>query len=132
MTSIVVAGGIIWQDDHLLAALRPQGKPMAGYWEFPGGKVEAGETPQQALVREIREEMNAAITVERLVTTVEYDYETFHLSMDCFLAHLEDGRYQLLEHSAAQWVDASSADSVAWLPADVKVIEALKAQGIVR
>ena len=129
---IPVVAALIVRDGRLLIARRPEGKHMAGRWEFPGGKVEAGETPQQALVREIREEMNAAITVERLVTTVEYDYETFHLSMDCFLAHLEDGRYQLLEHSAAQWVDASSADSVAWLPADVKVIEELKAQGIVR
>ena len=105
---------------------------FAGGWEFPGGKVEPGETPEQAVVREIREELGAAIAVGRLVCTAEHDYETFHLSMDCFLAHLEDGRYQLLEHSAAQWVDASSADSVAWLPADVKVIEELKAQGIVR
>ena len=131
MKQIEVVAAVIRRGNEIFATQRGYGE-FKDWWEFPGGKVEAGETPQQALVREIREEMNAAITVERLVTTVEYDYETFHLSMDCFLAHLDDGRYQLLEHSAAQWVDASSADSVAWLPADVEVIEALKAQGIVR
>ena len=131
LKTVRVVAAIIEHEGRILATQRSYGD-FAGGWEFPGGKVEPGETPEQAVAREIREELGAAIAVERLVCTAEHDYETFHLSMDCFLAHLEDGRYQLLEHSAAQWVDASSADSVAWLPADVKVIETLKAQGIVR
>ena len=80
MTSIVVAGGIIWQDDHLLAALRPQGKPMAGYWEFPGGKLEPGETAEQALCRELREELGISVRACRLWQIVEHDLSLIHIS----------------------------------------------------
>lgn len=130
LRTVRVVAAIIEREGRVLATQRGYGD-YAGGWEFPGGKVEPGETREQAIVREINEELGAAIVVERLITTVEHDYEGFHLSMDCFLTHLEDGRYQLLEHSAAQWVDASSIDGVAWLPADLKVVEAIKAQGIV-
>ena len=130
LKTVHVVAAIIEHEGRILATQRSYGD-FAGGWEFPGGKVEPGETPEQAVVREIREELGAAIAVGRLVCTAEHDYETFHLSMDCFLAHLDGGRFQLLEHSAAQWVDAATIDSVAWLPADLQVVEAIKAQGIV-
>ena len=130
LKTVRVVAAIIEHEGRILATQRSYGD-FAGGWEFPGGKVEPGETPEQAVVREIREELGAAIAVGRLVCTAEHDYETFHLSMDCFLAHLDGGRFQLLVHSAAQWVDAATIDSVAWLPADLQVVEAIKAQGIV-
>ncbi|MGN0073534.1 MAG: (deoxy)nucleoside triphosphate pyrophosphohydrolase [Coriobacteriales bacterium] len=129
LKTVRVVAAIIEHEGRILATQRGYGD-YAGGWEFPGGKIEAGETPEQAIVREIHEEMDTAITVERLVTTVEHDYETFHLSMDCFLAHLKDGHYQLLEHSAAKWVDSASVDTVDWLPADIKVVNVIKQQGI--
>ena len=97
-----------------------------GGWEFPGGKIEPGETPQEALTREIQEELDTKIKVGSLIDTIEYDYPTFHLSMDCFLAEIESGNLVLKEHEAARWLTREELDFVDWLPADVLLIDTLK------
>ena len=112
---------IICQDNQIFATQRGYGDFKDG-WEFPGGKVELGETPEAALVREIREELAVEISVGELLTTVEYDYPNFHLTMHCYLCQLTGGELRLLEHEAARWLGKSELDSVDWLPADVGVI----------
>ena len=97
-----------------------------GGWEFPGGKIEPGETPQEALKREIQEELDTKIKVGSLIDTIEYDHPTFHLSMDCFLAEIESGNLVLKEHEAARWLTREELDFVDWLPADVLLIDTLK------
>ena len=97
-----------------------------GAWEFPGGKIEEGETPKQALKREIMEELDTLISVGDLIHTIEYDYPTFHLSMDCFWCEVISGDLQLKEHEAAKWLTKEELDTVEWLPADVTLIDVIR------
>jgi 8-oxo-dGTP diphosphatase len=125
MKTVKVVAAIIQDGDKIFATQRGYGEFKDG-WEFPGGKIEQGETPQQALKREIEEELDTEITVGNLLTVVEYDYPEFHLSMQCFLCTITSGKLTLKEHEAAKWLTRDQLDSVAWLPADVKVMEVFK------
>ena len=129
MKTIEVVAAIIKRGNEVLATQRGYGE-FEGGWEFPGGKVEPGESPEGAVVREIQEELDATVAVDCLITTVEYDYPTFHLVMHCYLSHVAAGELKLLEHSAAKWLTRETLDSVDWLPADVAVIDAIKDQGV--
>ena len=120
-----VVAAIITKDGKYFATQRGYGD-FAGGWEFPGGKMEPGEAPQEALVREIKEELDADITVGELIETVDYDYPTFHLTMHCFLCELVSNHVVLLEHEAAKWLSRDELDSVDWLPADLDVIRRLR------
>jgi len=123
--TIRVVAAIIRDGDRIFATQRGHGE-FKGGWEFPGGKIEVGETPEEALVREVREELDTEIKVGELVETVEYDYPAFHLSMDCFWAEVVSGELVLKEHEAAKWLTKDELGSVEWLPADVGLIERLK------
>ena len=121
MKTIKVVAAIIVCEDRVFATQRGYGE-FKGGWEFPGGKIEEGETPQQALVREIKEELDTDIEVGELPDTVEYDYPEFHLSMDCFLCKVISGDLILKEHQAAKWLKKEELNSVDWLPADLGLI----------
>ena len=126
LKTIRVVAAIIRKDNKIFATQRGYGDFKDG-WEFPGGKIEEGESPEHAIAREIKEELNADIIVGDLLTTVEYDYPNFHLSMDCFWAELApDSHMKLLEHEAAKWLSIDEIDSVDWLPADVEVAKKIE------
>ena len=126
MKRIRVSAAIIHHDGHLYATQRGKGE-FKGGWEFPGGKREEGESGEETIVREIREELGAEIAVEKELCTVEYQYPDFYLVMDCYLCHVKNGHLTLSEHSAAKWLRLEDIDSVDWLPADVLVVKEIKA-----
>lgn len=121
MKTIRVVAAVIRDGDRIYATQRGYGEYKDG-WEFPGGKIEPGETPQAALVREIREELAVTVEVGELIRTIEYDYPDFHLSMDCFWCRIVNGEPALREHEAARWLAPWELDSVAWLPADLELL----------
>ena len=129
MKTVKVVAAIICDDmkekNKIFATARGYGE-LKGGWEFPGGKVESGETPQQALIREIIEELDTEIKVGELIDTVEYDYPTFHLSMDCFWAEVKAGHLELKEAEAAKWLTKDQLESVTWLPADILLIDQIR------
>ena len=128
MKTIEVVAAIIHDSDGRIFATQRGYGDMKDGWEFPGGKVEARESPEEALKREIFEELETKIQIERLVQTVEYDYPKFHLTMHCYWCSIESGSLTLKEHEAAKWLQLSDLDSVDWLPADRIVVEAIKAE----
>lgn len=126
MKTIEVVAAIVQDGNKIFATQRGYGE-FKGGWEFPGGKVELGEKPQEALIRELREELDMDVHVGELFETVEYDYPNFHLTMHCFLCTLKSKSYVLKEHEAAKWLTREKLDTVAWLPADLGLIGKLKA-----
>ena len=125
---IKVVAAIIIENGSLFATQRGYGA-WKDWWEFPGGKIEEGETPEEALVREIKEELDTLVSVDEFLMTVEYDYPEFHLSMDCFLCSVISGQLTLLEHESARWLPLSDPWQVKWLPSDIEVVEKLKKRG---
>ena len=129
MKTIRVVAAVICDDINkkrkIFATARGYGE-LKGRWEFPGGKIEEGESPQEALMREIDEELETEISVGALIDTIEYDYPEFHLSMDCFWAEVAEGELVLKEHEAAKWLSREELDSVDWLPADITIIEQIR------
>ena len=125
MMTLQVVAAVIRDGGRIFATQRGYGEHKDG-WEFPGGKIEQGETPRQALAREIKEELDTEISVGEYLTTVEYDYPAFHLSMQCYWCAIVEGTPVLKEHEAARWLDLDSLDSVAWLPADLSVVELIR------
>jgi 8-oxo-dGTP diphosphatase len=124
---IRVVAAVIRDKDRIFATAKGYGD-FKGLWEFPGGKIEAGETPQQALTREVMEELNTEIEVGELIDTIEYDYPTFHLSMDCFWAKIIKGELELKEAQADRWLTKETLNSVEWLPADIALIKKIAEQ----
>lgn len=125
MKTIRVVAAVIHKNGMIFATQRGYGA-YKDYWEFPGGKIEPGETPEAALIREIKEELNTTISIERFLTTVEYDYPEFHLSMDCYWCSILEGNLDLIEHESASWLSNNHLHDVNWLPADLQVIERLE------
>ena len=126
MKQIEVVAAIIHDaEGRIFATQRGYGE-WEGWWEFPGGKIEAGESPEEALRREIWEELETCIVIERLVTTVEWDYPKFHLTMHCYWCHVESGSLTLKEHEAARWLATDELESVKWLPADLQILEKIR------
>ena len=127
--NINVVAAIIRDEDKVFTTQRGYGA-YKDWWEFPGGKIEPGEKPEDALIREIKEELNTMIAVDQFLMTVEYDYPEFHLTMDCFWCHVEEGNLTLLEHEAAKWLPLNNLRQVNWLPADLQVIELIESSHI--
>ncbi len=125
MKTINVVAAIIKDGDKIFATQRGYGEFKDG-WEFPGGKIEENETAEEALIREIKEELNITIKIEQYFDSVEYDYPNFHLSMKCYICSIKDGKLTLLEHESANWLHKDDIDSVDWLPADLSLIAKLK------
>ena len=125
MKQIEVVAAIICKDDKIFATQRGYGD-FKDWWDFPGGKMEAGETPEEALKREIREELSTEISMDELLCTVEYDYPFFHITLHCYLCSLLTEALYLNEHEAAKWLTKDELSSVKWLPADLAVIEKIK------
>lgn len=125
MKTIRVVAAVIKNENKIFATARGYGE-FKGQWEFPGGKIEAGETPQEALVREIKEELETTIQVSDLIDTIEHDYPTFHLSMDCYWCDIVEGELKLLEAESARWLSKEELYDVKWLPADILLIEKIK------
>lgn len=123
--NIEVVAGVIVENGKIFATQRGYGDFKDG-WEFPGGKIEKGETREQALERELREELEIKVEVGKFIKTIQYDYPKFHLTMHCFLVKIVEGTPNLLEHEAAKWITKEQIDDIAWLPADVELIEELK------
>ena len=128
MKQIEVVAAIIYDSEGRIFATQRGYGDYKDWWEFPGGKMVAGETPEEALRREIWEELETRIVVEKFVETVEWDYPQFHLSMHCYLCHVESGHLELKEHEAAKWLNKDELESVNWLPADLKVIEKVRCE----
>ena len=122
---IEVGAAIICKEDMIFATQRGYGE-WKDWWEFPGGKMEEGESMEDALCREIREELSVEISIRRFFMTVEYDYPKFHLVLHCFLCEVRSGKMQLLEHEAAKWLKKEELESVKWLPADIEVIKKIE------
>ena len=125
MKKIEVVAAILHRDGAYFATQRGYGE-FEGMWEFPGGKIEHGESSEDALKREIQEELGVDIVIEDLICTTEYDYPSFHLTMHCYLCNIASGEIELREHKSARWLTAETLDSVEWLPADKEVIDKLK------
>ncbi len=126
MKQIEVVAAIIRKEDKIFATQRGYGE-WKDWWEFPGGKIEAEETPEEALTREIQEELSTEISVDKFLCTVEYDYPAFHLTMHCYLCSLLTEALHLNEHEAAKWLTMEELNSVKWLPADMEVVEKMEA-----
>lgn len=125
MKQIEVVAAIIQRDGAYFATQRGYGE-FEGMWEFPGGKIELGETHEMALKREIQEELGVDISIEELLCTTNYDYPSFHLTMHCYLCSIAAGKIELREHKSARWLTTETLDSVEWLPADKDAVELIR------
>lgn len=126
MKRIEVVAAIIHDENNRIFATQRGYGEFKDFWEFPGGKMEPGESPEEALKREIWEELETKIVIERLVATIEYDYPAFHLTMHCYWCKVETGSLTLKEHEAARWLDRNHLESVNWLPADLQLLQTIK------